>query len=181
MAVPEIILFRIGGPMISASGDASERKYRLLRGKSGKRWVVAVQEEAAENIYVDGGRGSEGMAGRTLTFELEGGGSVDFIGPWKTEAQSLLADTGFDVRGMYYFQCIIATERKCGTTFHSPDEYSGILHYDPAPILNNPISPESIGEVAQAHANRLGVPVYYAWTTKGGGCSSRQMPAVGSK
>ena len=174
-AVEGAILFSIHGPMFSASSDATERDrvYKLLTGKSGKRWVVAVQPNAEENIYVDGGPGSRGMAGRTLSFKLEDGSTVDFIGPWKTEGASLFEDTGFDVRGQTYVRGIVALKRKNAEKYYQPDEYSEILHYDAEPVLRDPAD---YRKLAQEHADRLGVNVFFAEVTKGCGCAGCQQP-----
>jgi hypothetical protein len=159
--------------MFSASGEASRRIYKLLRGKSGKRWVVSTSPEAAEDVWVDGGKGSQGSAGRTLTFRLDNGETVDFVGPWKTGAGSLFEDTGYDVRGQEYSRSIVALSRENAKTFYGPSIYRDVLHYDLELILGNPVDPKAL---AQQYADEHGVMVYYAQTTKGGSIASRAEP-----
>ena len=166
------IEFSVYGPMISAQGDAEGRKYRLLTGKGGRRWVVADQEAAAENIYADGGKGSQGMGGRTMTFPLVEGGEVEFIGPWKASASGLFEETGFDVRDTYFCRGVIALEREAGK-WPGPDAYRDILHFDEAPVLR------AFGWLegrAKEIANELGRPVYVGEITKGGGHAGQVTP-----
>ena len=80
------VRFNIYQSMISGQGDAQSHVYRLLHGKSGRRWLVAVQPNEADNIYVEGRAGSDGFGGATLKFELENGETVALTGPWKTGA-----------------------------------------------------------------------------------------------
>lgn len=170
--IPGPISFSIYTPMISASGEAERRTYKLLTGKSGKRWVVSISPEAAEDVYVDGGKGSDGFGGRTLTFQLEDGTSVDFIGPWKTGADGLFADTGYDVRGQYYSRSIVALRRESGKCY-APDIYRDVLHYDPETVLGNPVDADLM---AKQYAEEHGVPVFVSWVTKGGGCAKMVKP-----
>lgn len=160
--------------MISASGDAAQYTYKLLYGASGKRWVVATHGAAAENIYKEGGRGSQGMAGRTLRFNLEDGTTVDFTGPWKTGAGGLHADTGYDVRGMLRCRGIVALSAKRRVQLQST--YWDILYYDEEPVLSDP---DYIKEIAQAYADTLGVPVWRAYMTQAGGMSGQVKPSLG--
>lgn len=173
--IEEPILFTIHGPMISSSSDATEegRRYKLMTGQKGQRWVVALQDCAAENIYADGGPGSQGMAGRTLTFDLEDGTTVDFIGPWKASAANLFADTGYDVRGQLYSQGIVALKRENAKKYYAPDKYFDVIHYDPEPVLKNPVDHR---KMAQEYANTHGVNVFFAYKTKGGGSAGCQTP-----
>lgn len=167
------IRFTIYQPMISASGDAERRAFKLLHGKSGKRWVVAAQSNAADNIYVDGGPGSKGMAGRTLTFRLENGETVDLQGPWKTGADGLYKDTGFDARETYTSQGIIARHIVHGVDLRRPDFYVGVLHHDEAARIG---AFDRIEKMAQRFANEIGEPVHFAVVTHGGGHAGKTEP-----
>lgn len=87
--------------MICGSSEAQERRYKLYVGQ-GLRWLVADQENAADNIYVEGGPGSQGFAGRELTFKLVDGGEIRLKGRWHTNSHSLFQATGIDVRDKYF-------------------------------------------------------------------------------
>lgn len=165
--------FSIYGPMISASCDAAARKYRLHVGSTGRRWVVADQEAAAENIYADGGPGSQGMAGRTLTFDLIDGGSVDFIGPWKSNPDDLFKETGVDVRNTHFTKGVCAFDIKLGRPWPSPDIYIDVQHFDDVPILG---AYNRVEKIAQEIADRTRRVVHYAFISKGGGSSFRAKP-----
>lgn len=165
--------FTIHGPMISASGDAAERKYRLYTGNAGRRWVVADQEDAAENIYADGGPGSRGMAGRTLTFDLVDGGSVDFIGPWKSGPDGLFKETGVDVRNTHHTKGVVAFDIKHGKEWCSPSDYIDVQHFDEQPVIG---AYDRVRQIAQEIANKSGRPVHYAFVSKGGGSACRLLP-----
>jgi hypothetical protein len=93
--------------MFSGQADAVERKYHKHIGKSGNTWLVADQEEAAENVYVTNNPKNttspkqrfEGFGGATLSFPLVDGTTFDLHGGWHSNADALYNDTGIDVRG----------------------------------------------------------------------------------
>lgn len=165
--------FTIHGPMISASDDAAARKYRLHVGSTGRRWLVADQEAAAENIYADGGRGSQGMGGRTLTFDLVDGGSVDFIGPWKSNPDDLFKETGVDVRNTHFTMGVCAFDIEHGKPWPAPDTYIDVQHFDEKPVLG---AYSRVQRIAQDIADRTGRIVHYAFVSKGGGSAFRATP-----
>lgn len=169
---PDKIEFSIYQPQHSASGDAEERKYKMFTGKSGKQWLVAVQPNAADNIYVDGGKGSQGMAGRTLTFILENGEKVDFIGPWKTGASELLKDTGQDYTQTYYTKGIVALSRE-NLPWPKGYIFSDILYMDENYVIG---AFDRTAKIAQEFADKLGCKVYEASIGKGGGHSGWKDP-----
>jgi hypothetical protein len=97
--------------MICASAEAEERRYKLYTGKSGRRWLVAIQPNEADNVYVEGGPNSNGFAGRTLDFTLENGEVISLKGPWHTNADSLFEDTGVDIRDKHLTFTVIGLDR----------------------------------------------------------------------
>lgn len=169
---PGPIEFTIHGPMISGQDDIQGRKYRLLIAKpcgyfpKGRRWLVADQESAAENIYAEGGPGSDGFGGATLTFDLVDGGTLSLKGPWKAGADGLFKATGFDCRATYFSRGIVAFERETGKRYTDPDIFRDIIHYDEAPVLG---TFDRIQDIAQAAANETGRKVWHSSISKGGG------------
>ena len=157
--------------MRPAQRDAQIRKYRMFVGKSGRRWMVGAQPAEADNIYVEGGRGSKGFGGATLKFELEDGEIIALTGPWKTGADGLLKDTGYDATDKYTSRGIIALEREYD--WKQGDLYKGVLYVDERPVIG---TFDRVKELAQKFANDLGKNVYYAVVTYGGGSSSRVEP-----
>ena len=104
-------------PIICGSAEAESRKYYKYVGKSGKIWLVADQEDAAANIYAEGGPNSDGFGGRTLTFQLVNGSEIKLKGPWHTNAQALFEETGIDVRDRHYTFVVISRRRESGVHF----------------------------------------------------------------
>jgi len=106
--------------MQSGRYEAEIRKYKKLIGKSGRIWLVAIQDNPADNIYVSaasaenqpGYKGFRGFAGRTLTFELEDGDILELQGPWATNSDALFKDTGYDIRDKYLTFGVIGLSRK---------------------------------------------------------------------
>jgi hypothetical protein len=164
--------------MLCGSHEASKHKYKLLIGKSGKRWVVSTDANAADHVYVDGGKGSDGFGGRTLTFELEDGTTVDFIGPWKTTADGLFNDTEYDVRNTRATKGIVAQQRELGKPFGAPDTYIDVLHEDEDFVLG---TYTRIDEIAQQFADELGVKIAYGLISEGGGYTGWATPKTGGK
>jgi|GEM_PF-5480889 len=154
--------------MFSASGRASQYKYFLFTGKSGKKWVVADQLCPGENIWVDGGKGSRGSAGRTLTFELVQGGCVDLIGPWKTGVSAFKEDCGIDLPTHQWMTGIVALERE-SNGWPKPWTYKGIIRFDQDPILGHP---EVYKAIAREESEKRQSPVFWQFQTIGGGCSA---------
>lgn len=152
--------------MVCGSSEAESRMYKMFVGKSGKRWLVAIQANLADNIYVQGDKNSDGFAGRTLDFRLETGETVSLKGPWHSSAEALFNDTGYDVRNKCLTMGIVAedVEPKFPTSF-----YSGVIHLDNEWTLGHY---DRIQDIAQEAANRLKKPVAYAFISTGGGSSS---------
>lgn len=159
-------LFNIHGPIVSAQADAQQRQYRLLTGKSGKRWLVAIQPNEADNIYVEGDKGSDGFGGATLRFLLEDGTELALKGPWKVAPSYLLEDTGYDATQKCRTIGIIATERESSKQWYGPDLYRGVLYKDAEPVVGDF---DRIPKLAQQFADELGRRVYFGKRSEGGG------------
>lgn len=99
--------------MTCGSYEAEIRTYKKYEGKQGNIWLVANQEEAADNIYVHKPKDtkSQGFAGRTLEFKLEDGTIYKAQGPWHSNADSLYEDTGVDVRDTHSTFVVLGMER----------------------------------------------------------------------
>ena len=61
--IKEEVRFNIHQGMTCGSEEAEKRCYKLLRGTSGRRWLVALQPNEADNVYVEGEVGSDGFGG----------------------------------------------------------------------------------------------------------------------
>lgn len=159
--------FSIYGPMKSGIAEAAKHRYHVVPNlkPGGKRWLYADIPNAADEIYVDGGKGSDGFGGRTLTFELVDGTTVDFIGPWHANPHDMLKETGVDLRGKHLTQGIAAFVCELGDVY-KPDTYREVVHYDAQPAIG---ALDRIKHIAQAIANETGRHVRYGSVSNGGG------------
>jgi hypothetical protein len=120
-------------PMRSGQGEAQSRKYHKYIGSNGRIWLVADQENAAANVYVEGSIGSDGFGGATLTFPLVEGGEIELRGPWHSNSNALYEATGVDVRDKTYTFVVVSRERKSGE--HYEMIMADVLYKDEAPML----------------------------------------------
>jgi hypothetical protein len=163
------------GMMTCGQYEQSIRKYKKLIGKRGT-WYIAIQQNAADNIYFSGNSandslGFKGFGGAALSFELEDGTIERVTGPWHSNANSLLEDTGYDITDQYYTQGIVAKQRIYD--YLNGDEYIDVLHYDEEPILGNYERIKSIAQVLEDHHK---CRMYYAIKSNGGGSSCQVDP-----
>lgn len=158
--------------MRSASGEAEKNVYKKFIGKSGKVWLVKVGKFPADNIYVDGGKGSEGFGGRTLTFDLEDGSKIDLIGPWHSNSGALFHDTGYDIQNKHQTFVVIAKTREYKKGQYNAT-YSDILFIDDEAQESEFNRGD---DMAQKMANELKAPVYYHVQTGGGSHSGTKEP-----
>jgi len=158
--------FSTHGPMTCGQSEAQERTYKLITGKTGRRWLVAIQPNEADNVYCEGGPNSDGFGGATLTFKLDDGTTIALAGPWHSNADSLFDDTGYDCRDKYTSLGIIGLGRE--SDWNKGDLYKEVLHYDKKPVIGNF---DRIEKLAQEKANELGKEIFYSVRTSGGGCS----------
>ena len=78
-----------------------EVKFRRFAGKSGRTWLVGV-EDWQNNIYVSadphenesGYRGPRGHNGKRINFNMEDGGIISLKGPWRSNPGAFTEDTG---------------------------------------------------------------------------------------
>lgn len=163
--------------MICGSANAESRVYKQLVGKSGRIWLVAVQPNEADNIYVSGGKNSQGFAGRTLAFKLEDGSTMKLQGPWHSNSAALLADTGYDIRDKYLTFGVIGLGREYGTALGlHPITIKDVLHKDAQWVLGEY---NRITVLAQVAANEIGKAVVYYMKSKGGTSSGFTEPEKG--
>lgn len=166
-------------PMICGSAEAESRRYNKYVGKSGRIWLVADQEDAANNIYISaspeqlesGYRGFQGFGGSTLTFQLIDGSEIKLKGPWHSNSQALFEDTGIDVRDRHYTYVVISRDRKSGEHYESI--MVDVLYRDEAPQLG---SFHRGDELAREWAREIGAPVFCYSQSKGGSSCGQIKP-----
>lgn len=151
------------------SADPSSQKsapYRKVMGKSGKAWFYVPGPFAATAIYVDGGKGSQGMGGRTITFKLEDGSTFDSIGPWMTTAENMLKDTGVDVTSQYASRMVISRKVEYPKNSYAfmPDMID-VVYYEEQ-FVEGPS--DRADELAQKIVNETGEALHVFIETSGG-------------
>ena len=166
-------------PMICASAEAEQRKYRKINGKHGSIWLVAVQDNPASNIYYWSPGKSDGFAGRTLRFELEDGSHLDLQGPWHSNAEDLFTTTGVDVRDKYLTFGIIAkssehkTIKNPGYLNSYVTVFKDVLYQDKDWTVGYF---DRIEDMAQNMANELGKKVVFYSQSQCGSTQSSKYP-----
>jgi len=169
----DFVVFNTFGPMICASAEAEEKTYKVFKGKSGRRWLVAIQPNEGDNVYAESlDPNSDGFAGRTLTFKMEDGTELKLQGPWHSNADSLFTDTGYDCRDKHAIRGVISTGRE-NTEQPYVYKYTGILHYDKEIVIG---TFDRIDQLAQEYADKLNTMVYFAYKSNGCGCSGSREP-----
>ncbi|MCK9273424.1 hypothetical protein M0P65_07855 [Candidatus Gracilibacteria bacterium] len=162
-------VFSIHQPMKSGFAEVETKTYKMLIGKSGKRWLISTNHNSADNIYVEGGPNSDGFGGATLHFTLESGEVISLKGPWHSNSDSLLDDTGYDATDQHLTQGIISLNTK-----HNYENdwnkvlYIDVLHYDEQPVIGRF---SRIKEMANEFAKKFKSNIYYAEISNGGGSS----------
>jgi hypothetical protein len=152
-------------PMTCGSAEAESRKYHKHVGKSGKIWLIADQPNSADHIYVEGGPNSDGFGGRELTFPLVDGTEIKLRGPWHSNGQAFVDDTGLsEILDKYYTIVIIGKEVKYGK--HYETIVKDVLYKN----TNWVLGPFHRGDIlGREYAQMLGHKVFVVDITQGGG------------
>ncbi len=165
-------------PMTCASSEAESKKYNYVVGKSGCIWLYAVQDNSADNIYVSGGKNSDGFAGRTLTFPLIDGKELKLAGPWHANSHDLFKDTGIDLRDKNLTFVVIGLGRETKKTEKGRlDIMLDVIYKDKEPTIGYF---DRGDRLAQEIANKIKRPVFYYIQSCGGSSSSKIEPNIGA-
>lgn len=168
--------------MTSAKGDVATRRHHMVTGKSGKRWLYADEDNAASFIYVEGGVGSDGFGGSTLTFQLVDGSEVKLKGPWHSNSRALLADTGIDLRNSHRTFVVIGEGRSYESNpnnlYSSKTVIENVFYKDDEPIIG---SFDRGRQMAQEIADEKGIRVFCYSRTNGGSSCGPVYPSSWSK
>lgn len=99
--------------MLCGQYEAQERAYEKLECQRGV-WLIAQQPNSADNVYFDNPRDttSDGFGGATLSFKLTDGSVYKAKGPWHSNSESLLRDTGRDLRDTHLTFVVIGKDRR---------------------------------------------------------------------
>ena len=167
--------------MICGSADAEKRVYKKLIGKSGRIWLVAIQDNPADNIYVSadpvenkpGYKGFRGFAGRILEFTLEDGDVEKLAGPWATNSSALFKDTGYDIRDKYLTFGVIGLGREYKNGCSGGVTITDVLYQDEDWVIGEF---NRVEKIAQKLANKLGKTVMKFSKSQGGSSCGQVKP-----
>lgn len=168
--VPDLVL---GGnfteapySMFSASADAESLLYKLIIGKSGRRWLYNDEKfNAAANIYVEGARGSQGFGGRGIVFRLIEGGEICLAGPWCSNSDSFFKDTGIDLRNRHATWGCIGRRRE---HHNERTAVCDLIYFDTAPVEGDFSRVEKLA--ANLSDSRGELLYYYSMSNGGSSC-----------
>jgi hypothetical protein len=159
------------------SGDPhaySQDPYVKVIGKSGKVWLYSSGPFPADKIYVDGGKGSKGMGGRTVKFMCVNGEEFMSIGPWMTTADRLYAETGVDLREKYGTKLILSRKTEPTENINwFMCNMIDVVHNEPDFIEGRFSRAEYL---AQEIVNKLNEPLFYFIETYGGASQGLMKP-----
>lgn len=149
--------------------------YKKVEGKSGATWLVPVTNNP-DQIHVDTHTpGSQGYAGRTLGFKLIDGFIYRAQGPWHSNSDSLLKDTGVNLTKLHLTYGVVGLSRECIKGSYMSFKYYDVLYADVSPKIG---SYSRIENLAQQLANDYGITLFYSVVSYGGGMSSSVTPTV---
>lgn len=162
-----------------AKYDETHRRYVELQGSNGRRWVVGTDEFGADMIHFEAESDRKGYSGNVVTFPTRHGGEVKLVGPWKSSAESLFEDTGYDAREQCSTFVVIAEAfERCRTTAKGLDcAFKNVLHLDSDWVRGRFDRRETI---AQEIADRLRVPVARYALSYGGAVYGMVKPKGGA-
>jgi len=88
--------------------EIQNKLFNSVVGKNGKTYFY---NGNPTSVWVDGDH--EGSGGRTISYEMMDGDTVDLKGPWNTNAKDLLEQTGIDLTKMSYsFGLVFSTRQE---------------------------------------------------------------------
>ncbi len=123
-----------------------------------RNWLFPIDiPNRAAHIYTDNPNKTEdGFGGRTMEFPLADGGTYKATGPWHSNSNALLRNTGIDIRNEHYTQGCIALNRV--NAFDKDTQYKYILIQDDEQVLGNF---HRIQCIAKLIAQYIDIPLYY--------------------
>lgn len=155
--------FKIGTePTICAATDAVNRIYKKIVRRDGKIYLIAVQDNPADNIYVEGGFDNEGFGGSTLYFKLEDGTLLKLKGPWHTNSEELYRATGIDIRDKHKTFGVISKG-----VIYNDVLMTNVLYQDNDWVIGKF---GRIEDKAREIAKEIGQRVYFYSRSMGGSC-----------
>lgn len=166
MTVPTLVIggvFTEQGAIVRPLIKRENIEYRIATGKKYEIWLYT--PDNASNTFCSGGPGSRGFGGSTVRFKLFNGlGHIDLKGPWHSNTDSLLRDTGIDIRDKFRKWGCIGTGRDFDQNTNA-NRITDLIWFD-ADITIGTF--DRIEEYAQKLADERNQTLYYYEESEGG-------------
>lgn len=148
--------------MTCGQANAQSPIYKKVVGKSGANWFIPVNHPepgAGVQVHYANGKYSYGYGGATLEFNLEDGTTYKAQGPWHSNSEACLNDTGVDLTAQHLTFVVLAMDRQ-----GYPTELVDVIYIDKEPTLGRfDRYKELIKQYPQAK-------VYYSESSGGSSC-----------
>lgn len=142
---------------VSGFSEARSKIFKKIKVKnSDKTYLVAVQPNEADNIYVGYpyDTKSQGFGGAWIEFKIEDGLTIKLQGPWHTNADDLFKETGYDIRDKYLTFVVISKDSKL---IDYNDVMIDVLYIDDKPQIGHFYRGR---EIAEKLSKELGIKVW---------------------
>lgn len=152
-------------------GGPKDAPYKMVQGNRAKWFYKPGPFAADDGIFMDGGKGSNGFGGRTITFQIDDGTTYDSIGPWRAGADAMLEDTGVDIRNSYGSRLVLS--RGIKSDGHYGSVYLDVVYHEEHKVEG---LFERAYELAKQKVKEMNEPLFYYIETAGGTQSGKMKP-----
>lgn len=165
--IPGPIVFTSDQPSMRWGGPSDGLIFKKVPGKEGCTWLVVATLDDTEHVYVDQPSNRTGFAGSTLVFKLEDGSTFSSKGPWHSNTDQLLEETGIDLTQQHFTKGVIALEIDYQKGGYGLEKVTcrNVLHVDDAYVRGDL---KRIEQLAQKYADELRVTVRVVSHSYGG-------------
>lgn len=174
--IPGPIIFTSDQPSMKWGGPSSDHVFKKVSGKEGRTWLVVATLDDAEHVYVDDPSNRTGFAGSTIGFKLEDGSTFSSRGPWASNTDFLLKETGIDLTQQHFTKGVIALEIDYQKGGYGLEKVTcrNVLHVDEAYVRG---SFKRIEQLAQKYADESRLTVQLVSHSYGGSHGGRKSPS----
>lgn len=163
--VPKSFVCRDSLPRPESTGDPVYKCYRDRKDHD-RLWLVMQNViNPADHIYVGYpyNVGSQGFAGRILVFNLvDQNRAISLYGPYHSNADALLENTGIDIRNKHYVQLVVGLSREQDS--NRRDVITNLVFFQPPGVRAYDEYKSMLPQLYEKHK----APLYY-WHGGSGG------------